>query len=688
MTRQKRNQQTPQQTETSTIKKQKQSGSTPQGTAKAGGNPDKNQQKMSENGKNKNKEDKDKSNDDHDRPDDTEEMDEDIQEVAPPEPPENRNGSSTELRIRKGTEWQVVKRKYKKTKNNSANRRENLTEKDRSSHERAPTPERNNSMNYRYKTRVTVRMTIPHSPGDIYEPVLNAVQEFIQKLDDVEKDCALLPWRQSSFFRGKLDKKANFPSEFDNLKPYIHSGFWVPRSSKPTTIDIYPNFWIGHNCNFSELKDGLRDWMIGNKRQLYRNILQAEDPTEIGFLVYSTREMDAGALADDISETIGYAVGLKWKVINNGEKNLKKKSDNIKALIVETSARHRDQCTKALVKLYASTRKSNLDYPNGIRLRFCVSFRGNINPIKRRKAVKLRTRQKIFLETIRCTTSYSMFDIDDQYKDNLPSLRQMIMSIPVNGYPTVPLFHSVDLDYMGRGHVFQYSNEVAAEAECAINTLIPYLAYLFPALEDVSEYYFGPEEIQRCEGLKFDPVKGMVVDPTDTVEGVELELDDDLEGFNFNITKEKGDNDDAEGGKVERPKNSTRKFTGPADDDSVSTFGDTVATEKPSGKKKANLVSPARPTQDNLENAANDEVSVMSAGTMHTMKTLQTFQEGNDRKFAQLNEETTQIKIQLNDLVHLLRAQTTISPGDSVNPPNPQNSNAGSGKANTSGSGL
>ena len=209
MVTQKRNQKAVQQSAPSAGKKPKKYKSSTTGTANKGGKPEQNQQKMSEyNNINQNDYDDNNKqpNDTDDNFDDLEEMDEDIQVAEPLEPSELRNGTSTELRIRKGSEWQVVKRKYKKTKHNSANRRENLTEKDRSRRERDPTPERNNSMNFRFKTRVTVRMTIPHSPDDIYEPVLNAVQEFVQKLDEVEKDCALLPWRQSSFYKGKLEK--------------------------------------------------------------------------------------------------------------------------------------------------------------------------------------------------------------------------------------------------------------------------------------------------------------------------------------------------------------------------------------------------------------------------------------------------------------------------------------------------
>ena len=49
-------------------------------------------------------------------------------------------------------------------------------------------------------------------------------------------------------------------------------------------------------------------------------MLQEEDSTEIGWFLWSTRGMDAGALADEISDVLGFNVGLKWRVINTASR--------------------------------------------------------------------------------------------------------------------------------------------------------------------------------------------------------------------------------------------------------------------------------------------------------------------------------------------------------------------------------
>ena len=90
-------------------------------------------------------------------------------------------------------------------------------------------------------------------------------------------------------------------------------------------------------------------------------------------------------------------------------------------------------------------------------------------------------RQKEFLASIRTTSTYNILDLDNSpdAEETVPTLRQMIMSICLKDNEAVPLFHSVDLDYTDSGYTFLYSEDVAEEAECVINTLIPYIEH-FP----------------------------------------------------------------------------------------------------------------------------------------------------------------------------------------------------------------
>jgi hypothetical protein len=66
-------------------------------------------------------------------------------------------------------------------------------------------------------------------------------------------------------------------------------------------------------------------WLQDGDHGLFYKMLQVEDSLEIGWLLYSTKEMDAGALVDQIEDIIGVKVGLRWKIINVGsEENYQK----------------------------------------------------------------------------------------------------------------------------------------------------------------------------------------------------------------------------------------------------------------------------------------------------------------------------------------------------------------------------
>ena len=502
---------------------------------------------------------------------------------------------------------------------------------------RSTTPERTNTTipTYAHKSRCTIKLGISASetPRDA---VRNAVQEFFTELCNADSTCTLLPWKNSNFHKKHIGSKSNFPSQLNELNNYM-TRFFQGKPNKEFTI--YPMIYIGHNKPLQEIRSTMQPWLSSTAQAMYRNMLQVEDTSEIGFFVYSTREMDAGALADSISEIVKVKVGLRWKTINNGRRNVPV-SQQVKALIVEVASHERYTAQKQLISFYSRTTRPIQEYPNSIRLRFVKSYQDSINTIEKRKILKLITRQKEFLKTIRKTSNYDIIDLDYQDSSNAedlnPSLRQMLMSICSVENSNVPLFHSVDLDYMGSGYIFQYSDSVAAEAECVINTMIPYLRYFYEdIMDDFEETYFDPQALARCEGLIYDPKLQCVVDPDSTLDNVEIVADDELEGFNFYNGK---DDDleiaiDDDLSNETRPKINVTKMNnqrgyGPNDDDSVSTFHVPQA---------AKAVTPTRST--GTSKVGNDNVSLMSSSSTVTMETIQTLREETAQRMTAMSQE-------------------------------------------------
>ena len=62
--------------------------------------------------------------------------------------------------------------------------------------------------------------------------------------------------------------------------------------------------------DFHTIREEIYAWVNNYGHGIFYNMLQEEDGVEIGWLLYSTREMDAGALADEIIYATGCNIGL------------------------------------------------------------------------------------------------------------------------------------------------------------------------------------------------------------------------------------------------------------------------------------------------------------------------------------------------------------------------------------------
>ena len=87
--------------------------------------------------------------------------------------------------------------------------------------------------------------------------------------------------------------------------------------------------------------------------------------------------MDTSALADEIIDICGFNIGLGWKVMSTGTRQINK--DNIVcALAVECSAKVKWRCQHKLLQLYSRATKPVQSYPNRIRACKCAILKFKI----------------------------------------------------------------------------------------------------------------------------------------------------------------------------------------------------------------------------------------------------------------------------------------------------------------------
>ena len=465
-----------------------------------------------------------------------------------------------------------------------------------------------------FATRVTYKITFP-AADDSIEAFCQIVQKLLTELQQADDTSVILPWKQSDVRLPALAKIEQVPDSITKLRKYFDR-VYLPKNQEKAII--YTSFLLGHDSCFADICEDLQSWLSRNDQGLFHKMLQAEDGKSIGWLLYSTREMDAGALADEIKDAIGIPVGLRWMTINTGTKKIAE-SSKTRALTVEISNKHKWKGQRALLNLYSRVMKPSSEYPNGIRMRFVELKKDSINAEERSKLDKLRHHQFEFLQNINSTTSYEVLQLDYSSKAGLhPTLRQMVMTISSLKDSKTPLFHSVDMDWQQDGFVFQYSKALLDEAETVLNCLLPLLRHLFPLVDVGSNFTAEAEE--RCKTMVWYETKNMIVDKAYSTETAAFEEGEELIGFEFAAGVKEQLAADSE----IRPK---QRFVMPGDKDSVSTFRSLVK-DRPAPATQVTSQASSSPTLSSGQQSLVDErIEILTAQLEAQQNTINSFHE-------------------------------------------------------------
>ena len=336
--------------------------------------------------------------------------------------------------------------------------------------EQSWTPDRDNrttTVVNTFSTWATLKFTLPSATNHI-EQFTNILKDFLQELHQANESAAILPWKEKDFHKSRLTSSSQgFPTTITGIKFYLNR-LYLPRPG--TSMTIYTNLCLGHNNDFHNVRELLQSWLSASSHGLYYKMLQ-----EVGWLLYSTREMDVGTLVDEIEDMIGTNVGLQWKTIPTGAKITTDKN-KVQGLCIKVPSKEKWACQWELLKLYSRTIKEPSVYPNGICMCYIKFRKDAINMKEKSKLDKLHERQRQFLQGICPVVNYKVCQLDYSSEEGvIPTLRQMIMNITSKNDGKLTSFHCVDMDWMQEGFTFQFSPDVKEEAETVINTLMPYL---------------------------------------------------------------------------------------------------------------------------------------------------------------------------------------------------------------------
>ena len=572
---------------------------------------------------------------------------------------EEEQPSTTKAGKRNGKEKESPKKKQQKMETEKSERKQerkrgNATPnkskaKGNKQEEDETTPERNNHAKYNHVhiSRITVKLKV-QGQKDMKAGMMKLLKEYLVEMKKADPNLQIYPWKEGEDRTKPRLKTESDLTDLAVMQATYGKGFFVFRNQG--TMRLYPKIRIGHDSSIEDIREETREWARANECNIFKDRLQYEKTTQVGWFCYTTRNFDTESLGDVIAKTVGFQVDLQWRMIATGKKGKVSEEQKAYALHVEVEdkgGQKYEYMNRLIKKFGRNLHAIGSNPPNGVRMRFVKLMRDAISTKEKAKLNCLRIRQKKFNAVIMTEETDKIEELDYCTNEEEPTLREMIMEIRSEKYKDTPIFFSVDADWRGRGHVFSFSLKMEEEATIMIRTLLPFLKFQYP--DDPVEEYFTEEAIRRCKGMTVDPNTGRVKQLYE--EEFDEDEEDEMLGFDLQI-------DTAKAIATLTRLDKSRATPSPEDDDSVSTLGGAARASgaaSTSGTSNTSTVFKPRhiPTQiKNKDRANNDDISVISATSTVTMQTIATLE-------AKLDENVSAINSKLNLLVSKLFNEET-----------------------------
>jgi len=262
------------------------------------------------------------------------------------------------------------------------------------------------------------------------------------------------------------------------LKRYFHRLF--PRAEGG---QFYCNIILASSKFPEILLDTMVVHLSDNQMGLWRRSIDAEQVTEIGWLLYSTRQQDEKRLASLLSELTKEKIGARWKVIHSST-NMPlvkdpsgEKPAEVRAIPLECEAVALTYAKHKVAHLYQFLAK---DFPHGMKMHPIPPIKTIISQARRENYGLVIVRQATFSQKIGMGTSWKFSQnllLDHHHLDAEASLRDILMGLNLFKFLGHPVLHAMD-PTLGSNNGVSFNllhTEIEAEARMYIDGLIPYI---------------------------------------------------------------------------------------------------------------------------------------------------------------------------------------------------------------------
>jgi hypothetical protein len=373
----------------------------------------------------------------------------------------------------------------------------------------------------RYDLRINLQ---PSDEADV--TLVATFKEILTKLQECDPSLILYTWSDDNL--AHISKPSQVPRTISDLRRYISRARPLPAGGS-----LYTSIRLGHT---QPMKDRIIAdmgwWLEKQKHGLYLRPIQAENTEVVGWLLYSTRNMNIEHLTTAIkSETHHrFEVGLRHRVIWIDAKGPIPDSLKVYAIHVEVDGKKFAEAKRWFFNTYSPNSTS---FPNGIKMRIVPEITSRSSVDLKVKLERLRNRQAFFLAQLKNEECWDIANLDFCDDGLQGSLRQILMAIKPRSRSDLSLFHSVDPHWQGTNYLFTYIPQFAVEAKAVIDGLLPFLKFYHPDHVANLERCFTAGAVERAYEETWDPNKYSVRTISDRV--VELLLDGDKD-FDFSAS--------------------------------------------------------------------------------------------------------------------------------------------------------
>ena len=359
--------------------------------------------------------------------------------------------------------------------------------------------------------------------------IVDAIKSCLNEIKSIDADCKIISWKESTKFE-HMSPEDDFPITTSEITKFF-PGYRPTSSNKNKQFRATIKMRLATTKNQSIFLEHMSDWAYTNGLSFKPTVIQAENPSIVGWLVYSSSFTDEMKLRKILSSALDIEWGFRTQNVTKADSNLDFRN-RIKALFILVDKKYVGAAITTAQSIFVTQAANNIRNYRSNFLFFPIEDRvsGKTNMEKFKIMI---ARQKVHSESIRGEfETFIEADIDDPIynhpdEPNKPiSLRQMIMSIPCqtameydsqflakDEEPTFqPLFHSLDFTINskakwfngypgpgGAGHIFTYYEENQGEALEMISGLGIYLIQHFEQKEKFAKA-FGIDHWQGNDG--------------------------------------------------------------------------------------------------------------------------------------------------------------------------------------------